>query len=286
MTKQNRNVMGSLTTVAVIATVLVAGLSGCATQPSAEGVKTQAEEVKAQAKEDATARAIAGAEQELTDAEKETAGTLLVYSEKEAGAPGFITRIFVNAKYMQMSDTRSPADYVLFNRDERTIYNVNGEDETIFVVQPKPVTAKPPFELTFTAESQPSNAIPKIDGRQATHYRFYANGEHCYDSVTIGEGFMEDVLAAMRDFRQVLAGEHATTVNATPIDMQNACDLSMNVFHATDYMEKGLPIREWGRNGYQRFLKDYHVGVVVAGGIIELPKDFQRYSVGDELPEK
>ncbi len=276
MTEQKRKVLGSLTTVA--AAVLVAGLAGCAIQPSAE-------EVKAQAREDAAGRAIAGAERELTDAEKEAAGTVLIYAEKQAGAPGFTTRIFVNAKYLQISDTRTPADYVLFNRDERTIYNVTDEDKTILVIKPKPVTAKPPFELKFEAESQPSRAIPKVDGRQATHYRFYANGEHCYDSVAIGGGFMADVLAAMRDFRQVLAGEHATTVNTTPKEMQNACDLSMNVFYSTEYMEKGLPIREWDRNGYQRFLKDYRVGVSVEGGAIELPEDFRRYSVGDVLTE-
>jgi len=273
MTRFNENLPLPRT---MLVAALLAGLGGCAVTPSAQ-------QVKEKARQEAAERASAGADRELTEAEKAAAGTVLIYAEKEAGAPGFTTRIFVNAKYMQISDTRSPADYVLFDRDQRTIYNVTADDKTIFVIKPKPVTAQPPFELSFEAESQPSSAIPKIDGRQATHYRFYANGEHCYDSVAIGGDFMADVLAAMRDFRLVLAGEHATTVHNTPPELQDACDLSLNVFHSTAYMDKGLPIREWDRHGYQRFLKDYRIGVSVEGGVIELPKDYRRYSVGDVL---
>ncbi|WP_455198378.1 hypothetical protein [Kaarinaea lacus] len=217
------------------------------------------------------------------DAEKGVKGTLLIYTEREAGSntESFTTRIFVSHDFLHLSNSFSPADYVLFNRSERTIYNVTQEDKSIFVINDKPHNKKPPISLDYETRSQPSSAIPKIDGRQATHYRFFVNDKHCYDSVVLGEKFLPDVLNAMREFREVLANEHAATVNKIPVDMLDACDLAINVFHATRHMENGLPIREWDRRGYQRFLKDYRQDVSVPEEIFVLPEDFSRFSLDD-----
>lgn len=214
---------------------------------------------------------------------KSAPGNLLIMMERSEGGPTFTTRIFVNEGYMHMSDTRSPADYMLFNRSEKTIYNVTAEDKTILVIRDKPVNIDSPIDLDYQEESQPSGAIPRINGRQATHYKYMANGKHCYDSVVMPKNFMPDVLAAMREFREVLAGEHATTVDRTPKDLLDACDLSVNIFHATQHMEHGLPIREWDRHGYQRFLKDYRENLQAGTGTFDLPKEFERYSIGDVL---
>jgi len=222
-----------------------------------------------------------------TEAElKNEPGTLLIMKEREQGSDSFSSRIFVNEGYLHISDARSPRDYILFNRKEQTIYNVNQDDKTILVIRKKPVNIESPIALDYQEEAQPSGAIPKINGKQATHYRFTVNGKHCYDAVVMPKGFMPDVLAAMREFRMVLAGEHATTVDRTPKDMLDACDLALNIFYATKHMEHGLPIREWDRKGYQRFWKDYHTDVKAEEGTFDLPKDFERYSIGDVLVKK
>lgn len=213
-------------------------------------------------------------------------GTLLILMERNEGAEPFTTRVFVNEGYLHMSDTRSLADYMVFNRKEQTIYNVTSEDKTILVIRNKPINIESPITLDYQEESQASGAIPKVNGKQATHYKFTANGEHCYDAVVMPSDFMPDVLAAMREFREVLAGEHATTVLHTPKDLLNACDLSLNVFHPSKHMDHGLPIREWDRHGYQRFLKDYRENIPAAEGTFDLPKDFKRYSIGDVLVEE
>jgi len=223
-------------------------------------------------------------EQPKTVAELKSApGNLLIMLERNADEPTFTTRIFVNEGYLHMSDSRSPADYMVFNRKEKTIYNVTADDKTIFVIRNKPVKIDPPIALDYQEESQPSAAIPKVNGQQAIHYQYNANGEHCYDSVVMPKTFMPDVVAAMREFRQVLAGEHATTVDRTPKELLDACDLSLNIFYATKHMDHGLPIREWDRHGYQRFLKDYRENLVPAEDTFDLPKDFKRYSIGDVL---
>lgn len=214
---------------------------------------------------------------------KSAPGNLLIMMERNEGEATFTTRIFVNEGYLHMSDNRSPADYMVFNRKEKTIYNVTSEDKTILVIQDKPVNVESPIKLDYQEESQPSSAIPKINGMKATHYKYTANGKHCYDSVVMQKEFMPDVLAAMREFREVLAGEHATTVDRTPKELLDACDLSVNIFHATQHMDHGLPIREWDRHGYQRFLKDYRENLQASEGAFDLPKDFKRYSIGDVL---
>jgi hypothetical protein len=247
--------------------MMMAGLAACA----APGVKPEAEEARAQAEAPA-------------EPPKSKPGTVLVLEEREAGSKEtFTTRLFANADYLRIADSRSPDDFILLNRAEQTLYSVNNRDRTILVIRNKEVVAKPPIEIRVEEESQPSSAIPKIDGQQATHYRYLVNGKHCYDVVTLPEDFMPEALAAMREFRQVLAGEHATTVDKTPPEMLDACDLALNIFEPVKHMEHGIPIREWDRHGYQRFLKDYARDVMVETAILELPKDFERYSVGDVL---
>jgi len=242
----------------VLAGFLLIGLASCANQFTKPVAKTEAEL-------------------------KAAPGTLLIMAERESGSESFTTRLFINEGYLHISDARSPADFILFNRKEQTIYNVTQDDKTIMVIRNKAVEIDSPIELDYQEESQPSGAIPKIDGRQATHYRFTANGKHCYDAVVMPKDFMPDVLAAMREFRMVLAGEHATTVERTPKDLLDACDLSLNVFYAIQHMDHGLPIREWDRKGYQRFMKDYRTDLLASEGTFDLPKDFKRYSVGDVL---
>lgn len=216
--------------------------------------------------------------------DKKNIGTLLIFSEREAGSESFTTRIFVSARYMRMSDSLSPADFVLFNRAERTIYNVTRDEKSILVIRDKPHNVKPPIDIKYEEESQPSNAIPKINGRQATHYQYLANGKRCYDSVVLGGDFMPEVLAALREFRQVLANEHANSINNVPREMMDACDMAVNVFYATKHMDHGIPIREWNTRGYQRFLKDYRENIIAPISSFELPKDFKQFSMSDAPP--
>lgn len=247
--------------------ILVAGLSACAASAPKPAEQTQAQ-----------------VEEGPPEPPQSKPGTFMILEEREAGSKEtFTTRMFANPDYLHISDSRAPANYILFNRAEQTIYNVTTDDRTIMVIHRKEVGVKPPIEIRYEEESQPSGAIPKIDGQQATHYRFLVNGKHCYDAVVLPESSLPDALAALREFRLVLAGEHATTVDQMPPEMLDACDLALNVFEPIKHMEHGLPIREWDRHGYQRFLKDYRVDLTIEAAMFDLPADFRRYSVGDVL---
>ncbi len=243
---------------------LVALLGGCASPPQ----KT-AEEIAAEEKGESLP------------------GTALLYMETEPGShQSYTARMFVNSHYLHMADSRSPMDYILFDRKEKVIYSVNADDQTIFEIHAKPVDIEPPIVIDYVEESQFSSAIPKIEGRHATHYRYTVNGKRCYDAVVTPPSFLPDVREALIEFRTILAGEHASTLANTPRDMLNACDLAVNVFDANKHYSHGLPIREWGSDGYQRFLKDYRGDFTVQQEVLSLPEGYRHYSLDKPLPAR
>lgn len=212
-------------------------------------------------------------------------GVLLLFSEKEPGTEAYRNTVFINRDFIHMSDTRSPIDYLLFNRKEKTIYSVTAQDSSIFVIKPKQLMKESPIEIEYTEIAQPSGAIPKISGKQATHYRYDANNQHCYDVVSLEKDFLPHVVAALIEYREVLAAEHGVTLHRMPKDSLNACDLALNVFHSSKHLQHGLPIREWDQQGFQRFLLDYREKYKMDEAKLSLPqadkegKEYTRFSI-------
>ena len=156
--------------------------------------------------------------------------TLLSFVEFEKNVEPYATRLIVTKDYMRFDDGEGSQDFLLFDRQNHVIYNVNSDEETIMAVHQKQIEIKPPFELTLThVKLDNLEDAPKITGKQAEHYQFSANGERCYD-VIIVPGLMPDVVTALREFSELLASDSKVTFNALPADLQKPCDISMNTF--------------------------------------------------------
>jgi len=223
-----------------------------------------------------------GSKDDAAKAKDKKTSVFMVFSEREeAGTPLFKSRMYVNDKFLYISDDRFPDDFVLFDRDKQTIYSVTNANKTIFVIKPKEVKGEPPIKIAYESESQPSSAIPKVSGRTATHYRYTANGEHCYDAVTLEKDFLPEVVQAIKEYRQVLAGEHASTVHAMPPDTHEACDLAVNIYYATKHLDTGLPLREWDQKGYLKFMVDYRENFKFDESKLKLPEGYKEFSVGE-----
>jgi len=216
-----------------------------------------------------------------TKSDDKDLGVLLSYKERDADKHRYTVQIFINSQYMRMSNHQSQEDYVLFDRQKRVIYNVNAEDKTILVIKNRAVDIKPPIEIRYEIVSEPSAAIPTVQGNTATHYRVDVNGIHCYDSVNLEAAFMPDAVKAMKEYRNVLAGEHAKTVGNIPQDMLDGCDLALNVFYSSKYLDNGLPMREWDRKGYRRFLTEYKFKYKMPEEKLTLPDGYEKYSIGE-----
>jgi len=203
-------------------------------------------------------------------------GVLLSYNERDANKNTFSVEIFVNSQYLRLANHNSKDDFVLFDRQGRVIYNINADDKTILVIKDRAVDIESPIDIRYESVSQPSAAIPTVQGNTATHYRVNVNGEHCYDTVSMEPDFMSDAVTAMKEYRNVLAGEHAKSVGNIPKEMLDGCDLALNVFYASKYLDNGLPMREWDRKGYRRFLTEYKFKYKMPDEKLSLPEGYEK----------
>ena len=208
-------------------------------------------------------------------------GLLVVYDERESNEnkSTFQTSIRILPHRMLISDNRNSSGYLLVDRQKHIIYNINKDDKTIMVIKSRAVSAPSPIKIDYSMKSQPSGAIPKVATFKATHYEIDVNGKHCYDTVSGGNDFLPDVTAALSEFRQIMAGEHAKSVTRIPKDMIDACDLALNIYHPVDHMKNGFPLREWGRHGYMRFIKFWKENEKIEPQALELPTGYETYSI-------
>ncbi len=208
-------------------------------------------------------------------------GVALLYAEKESASdPENGIRIYVNAEFLRIDDLSAPNDFILFDRKTRTIYNAVGAEKSVSIISPVPVTAKPPIPIVFTEEKHESAAITRgAENTKGYFYKFFANGEPCYN-VVVAENYLPDVVDAFAEFRKTLAGEHATTLGNLPPDRLDACDLALNVFYPTYYLQFGFPVREWNDKGYSKFLREAQRGVLIDPALLKIPADYARYRFG------
>ncbi len=206
-------------------------------------------------------------------------GTVLVFHEKEPDNEAHRVVFFVNADFMRINDWKEVDDFILFDRQQNTIFNVVKKDRTVLVIKPRTVDIKSPlpYELHETKEKSAAT-VKSVNGSDAYHYSYLIGDRVCYDTVSL-DGYLDEVVAAIKEFRTVLAGEHAKTIGNTPVEMLDACDLAMNIFEPNRYLEKGFPLREWDGRGYQRFLVDVRGGIVADPELLKLPEGYQQYEI-------
>lgn len=224
--------------------------------------------------------AVQSIEPEAEASDRSKIGAMMYFSEKEPGTEPNTIGIFVNPDFIRIDDRRAPDDFILFDRKSRYIYNVISSDKSIAIITPKPVLVKPPIAIEYTEEKQESAAVPRgADSPKGFHYKFLANGKECYNVVVV-EGYLPDVVAALTEFRTVLAGEHATVVGTMPPEQQDACDLALNIFDPVRHLSYGFPVREWNSKGYSKFLTEARGGMTVEKQFLELPAAYTRHAFG------
>lgn len=202
---------------------------------------------------------------------------MLMYQAHEPGIDPYASRILVTERYVRMDDGIDEGDYLIFDRQSRLISSVTHSDRTVFEIPPRPNTQKPPMPLERRSEQVAVGEAPKVAGKQPQQHQLYVNDTFCYSVVAV-PGMMEDAVQALRDFRQVLAGEHAKALPRIPADMQQPCDLALHTFHSDWHLQFGLPIQEWDEAGSGQMLMDYKQGFTVDEKLFELPGDYQHYS--------
>ncbi len=205
--------------------------------------------------------------------------TVLGFTEQEPEGVSFTTRMVVTAGYLRIDDDAGAEGFILLDRARRTIYSVNHGDRRVLVIEPLKVGLAPPKAFEHRVEQDPE-ASPSVAGREVRHYRLYTNGKLCFD-VFAADGLLPEVLAALREYHEVLAGEQAAALARTPEQFRTACDLADDVFLPVRHLAHGFPVGQRSAAGRLRELTDIRTDVAVESGLFELPPDYRRFGTAD-----
>lgn len=205
------------------------------------------------------------------------------FVEHEPGFEPARTRMIITRDFLRIDGGRKGRDFVLYDRARRTIYNVSAADSLILVMGPRPVNAAPPMRLKHNIERD-RTAAPDVGGIPVAHYRLRTNGKLCYD-LYAADGLLPEAVKALREYREILAGEQALAMEVTPRAMQTPCDLANNVFAPARYLAHGFPIRVAETDGRaadrERIteLVDYETDFEAAADMFRLPESYRRLTL-------
>jgi len=185
-------------------------------------------------------------------------------------------RMLVSEKFLRIEDGDTHDGFIVFDRAARTIYSVSHTGKSTLVLHARPVTLSAPKQFEHKVERD-KETLPSVDGMTVTHYRLLTNRERCFD-VYAAEGLLPEVVTALREYHETLAGEQAAMQANMPIGLQSVCDLADQVFVPARYLEHGFPVRQVNRTGVTRQLVGYQRDVPVEKGIFDVPKDYKQMS--------
>lgn len=205
--------------------------------------------------------------------------TMVMYQVMEEGFEPYSSRLIVTPRHLRMDDGDADSSFVLFDRRQNIIYSVTHTDRTVLEIHARPVDIEAPIPLSRThTRVVTDEPLPAIAGNTPQHYRLSVNGELCYEVVAV-DGLMPDVVAALKAFRSVLAGENARILTDVPADMQDPCDLALNTYAPHWSLQFGLPIQEYDTQGKGQLLLDYSSEYPAEAGLFKLPKGYQHFSL-------
>ncbi len=216
------------------------------------------------------------------------ADTLLRFTEQDRGSEAYATRMLVSRDFLRIDDGRTgegaDSGFVLLDRKARTIYSVSPGDKTILVIKPLPITLPRPdnFELSVELDKE---VLPQVGGKPVVHHRLLTGREMCTE-VYAAAGLLPHVVAALREYHEILAGEQAQTEAHILKAERSPCNLAELVFAPTRHLDYGFPVRQISYNGHARQLVDYKLDAVLEAGWHTLPQDYRRYSIGDMVPRQ
>jgi hypothetical protein len=192
--------------------------------------------------------------------EKKIQAMMVHFSEFERGIGHLPITMMLTPEFLRIDDSidneKPGKGFILFNRKQKIIYSVDSEEQQIIKIKLLPVTIVSPVELKLrTVKIKTDKKAPLIAGKKMDHYQFFVNNKLCYDLFTVPE-LMPDVVSALKDYKQVLAGQQAATLPYMPADVYEACDLVKHTFYPKLYLEKGFPVLEQETN-YSRTLINF-----------------------------
>lgn len=212
---------------------------------------------------------------------EKSATAMLLYDVIEPGVDPYQSRVIVTDDFIRLDENNDGNDFVLVDRKKQIVYSVSDDNDAILVVNRQPVEIPAPMEFKLSVDKNQDENAPQIDGKNVVHYVFKVNGEACNDAM-IAEGLLLGTTQALSEYRHILAGQHASTLESVPADVRNACDMVSHIFHPDRHLQYGLPVQESDYSGYKRSLADFDDDWTADPKLFVLPKEFGRFTI-DEM---
>lgn len=210
----------------------------------------------------------------------DTAAQLLVYRVTETGSEPYISRILVTEEHLRMDQGQADDGFILLDRLRKVIYSVNSQDNTVLEISPRQQLKELPEGMIVEAKITQEQGLPELSGRKTEYWRFFVNGRLCR-SAMVAPGLMLQAIRAYGEYLELLAFQHLATLQAVPQEMQDPCDMAVNIFEPLAVIDKGLPLRDWVEQGRLLELIDYRESFALPDGSFKLPDDFHHTTVGD-----
>ncbi|MCU7917288.1 MAG: UDP-2,3-diacylglucosamine hydrolase [Candidatus Thiodiazotropha sp. (ex Epidulcina cf. delphinae)] len=200
---------------------------------------------------------------------------LLVYRVEEAGSEPYLSRILVTPGFLRMDQDNENGGFILYDREAQIIYSVDPDERSILVIEPERGQRRLPEEMKLSIEKLSDIDAPAVSGSKPEHWRMTVNGTTCQQTV-VAPGLMPQGVAAYRDYLDLLAYQHVTSLAAIPAEYRDGCDDAIHVFAPSALLEKGLPLRTWDANGNQQTLIDFSADRAVSSDRFKLPADYRQ----------
>jgi len=181
---------------------------------------------------------------------------VLRFEEQEAGVEPYPLRMIVTRQFLRMDDGPGAKSYLLYDRAQQTIYNVNHDDRAVLIIKRRNVQPPAQDRPTLTVSDQDTSEMPTLSAQQPVHKTLSAAGKRCYDVVAI-PGLMPDVVAAMREYLVTLSSQQVENLDKTPVEMRDPCMLANLIYYPAGHLDYGFPLREWDYRGFIRELVDF-----------------------------
>ena len=194
--------------------------------------------------------------------------TEVTYMDQEASGGGYVTRYLVTDRFLRMDYGRDRDDYVLFDRNEKRVYNINNERREVLIFEPGPLHVEPPKEWNIKEDI--------LDDRSAEkRVDIIVNGTVC-SRLTASQRFLPEVAQALMAFQETMAATQAATYLATPPEERDSCDLARLVLAPRRWFKYGLSVDELDNNGFSRRLLNYQADSAVRPKLFEVPTGYRQ----------
>ncbi|GAB6040265.1 hypothetical protein [Endothiovibrio diazotrophicus] len=196
----------------------------------------------------------------------------------EPGVEPYYSRYLVDADWLRIDEGAWSPQYILLDRRQGAIYSVDDEAESIMVIERRAVETPSPLALAYRVEAEPQLAYG-VAGIAGEGHQVTVDGQRCQTVASL-PGLLPEATRALAEYRTLLAGEHARTVGAIPPELLDGCDLALNIYHAADHLQWGMPLEVWEVRGYRQQLIDFETGFAPEPQWHALPEGYSRFSPG------